>query len=318
MHVVPAGPAGAHLRVLARHAAEGDEQPCVRRQRPPIGVVGHETVHGVDDVRHDHPPGAQAVGVVVPHVPANAVQEAVQLALRVVKAPRAGPTVRATEEGLVTLLLAHAAQLTSHQLQGPVPGHLHERLTASQRRTCAWALLKPAAPHRRGSHAGPLPVGLQHGQADGGGVRVLGQCGQRAHRAIGARTPYQLVSAPVGSREFAGSKGHDGILQSKRLCAAPLVRPGAPLSGAPVGRGRMDSDLPLVACQKTLFSFGWHRLVGVVRLLPSDRWCEPPGPAEFSPEPAPPRATPRSSPALRCVPWTTSGLWGYTGCGWGR
>ncbi|MCY1526730.1 hypothetical protein D9M68_617690 [compost metagenome] len=85
--------AGADLRVLGRHAAEGNEQGGMPGQHIPGGVDSHQFIHGGHDMRHQHACGSQAVGIGVAHIAADGVQEAVDLALGMMKAPGAGPAV---------------------------------------------------------------------------------------------------------------------------------------------------------------------------------------------------------------------------------
>ena len=66
---------------------------------------------GPDDARHDHPGGAEAVGVSGKGISAKEFQEPMQLALGVVEASRTGPAVRAAVDGLVAVGVDDPTQL---------------------------------------------------------------------------------------------------------------------------------------------------------------------------------------------------------------
>ncbi len=101
-----------------------------------------------------HRGGAEAVAVHVPHVAAEAVQEPVHLALRVVEPARAGPAVRAAVHRFRPVIAVDPAQLPGQQVQRHVPGHRHERPVAAPRSTRA--VVQPALAHVRHGDAGPV------------------------------------------------------------------------------------------------------------------------------------------------------------------
>ena len=164
------GPTRADLGVLGWHAAEADEQLRVPCHDAPAGVLGEQLLHGCHDVRHQHPGGAQAVGVGMPDVPADAVEKAVHLALRVVKAPCARPAVGAAENRRVAVLLAHAIELARHQIQRFGPVDLDEGIAAAplarRVRRIAASGQQPAATHGGPAHTHRATGGVQHRQAD--------------------------------------------------------------------------------------------------------------------------------------------------------
>ena len=84
---------GADPRVLHVHPAERDDQLGVFEDRLPRCRAAEHLVGATDDVGEDHLGRAERVAVDRPGVTANAVQEAVQLALRVVKPTGARPAV---------------------------------------------------------------------------------------------------------------------------------------------------------------------------------------------------------------------------------
>ena len=127
---MPAGAAGAHHRVLDRDAAEADEQLGVPLEHRPRRGPIQELAHRSDDVRHDDGLGAVAVGVLTAHVAAQAVEEPVELALRVVEAAGAAPAVRAAVDGRAAVPLVHTRELARQHPEGRRPAHGHEGLGA--------------------------------------------------------------------------------------------------------------------------------------------------------------------------------------------
>jgi hypothetical protein len=129
-------------------------------------------IHRRDDVRHQHP-RAQAVRVGMAHVAADAVEKAVHLALRVVETACAGPAIGAAENGAIAVLLAHACQFASHQVEGLVPLHLDKRILSAQvacrLRQVTAPCLQPAATDGRPAHPQWSACRIEHGQADGEG-----------------------------------------------------------------------------------------------------------------------------------------------------
>ncbi len=172
-HDVFADAARADLRIFCGHAAEADKQRGVLFEHAPAGVQRVHFIHGRHDVRHQHARRAQAVGVGMPHITAHGIEEAVHLALRVVKAPGAGPAVGTTEDRRVAVRLAHALQFTGNQVQRFVPRYLYELFLAAQPalRICCFAARcgKPAAPHGRPLHTQRTLDGVQHAQSYGRG-----------------------------------------------------------------------------------------------------------------------------------------------------
>jgi hypothetical protein len=140
---IPAGvePAAQHvpaltpvldLAVLDRHPPEGHHQFGVLRDLDEVGLLVHVVVEGEPEhVRGDDMAGCDRVVVDRIGVPADRVEEAVDLALGVVEAAGAGPAVAAPEDRLVAVLVADPVQLGGEQVEGHLPFHLHERLPAA-------------------------------------------------------------------------------------------------------------------------------------------------------------------------------------------
>ena len=78
-------PAGGHREVLRRDAAEAHQQLGVRGEQRPRGERPQQVGPAAEDPREQHLRRADAVGAPRTDVTAEAVQEAVQLALRVVE-----------------------------------------------------------------------------------------------------------------------------------------------------------------------------------------------------------------------------------------
>ncbi len=76
-----------------------------------------------------------------------------QLALRVMKTPRAAPAIAAAENSLIAVLMPDSLQLAGDQIQRDLPGNLDERLLTTQIRPPT-GLLKKTAAYRRASDAG--------------------------------------------------------------------------------------------------------------------------------------------------------------------
>ena len=194
---VPARAARAHHGVLEREAAEADEEVRVTLDHRP----GHRPVevaaHVADHVRHDHGQRPVAVAVLPPDEAAEAVEEAMELALRVVEAARAGPAVGASVDGLTAVLVVDAAKLAREEVDGRRPAHRHEGLGAAAP-VRAGAAVEPAGPdHGLGD---PRPVAKAPGDVAEerrgvGIVRVWVDGDDRAAR------DFRLEGAPVGRVE---------------------------------------------------------------------------------------------------------------------
>ncbi len=201
LDVMLGGAAGIDLAVLVRHAAEGDEELAVLGHHVPRRVHGHQLVHRRHDVRHQHARGAQAVGILVAHIAADRIQEAMDLALRMMEAAGARPAVGAAEDRAVGMRVLDALQLLGDEIERLVPLDLDEgspgRASQARRR----AFLQPALAHRWPAHAQPRHLVGQHVQADRRGIGILGE-GMQA-RGLAVVVVLDLVDAPMGGGEGA-------------------------------------------------------------------------------------------------------------------
>ena len=143
-------PARRHREVLRRDAPEAHEQLGVRGDQRPRGELAQQVGPTAEDPREHHLGRADAVGVQRADVPAEAVQEAVHLALGVVEAPGAGPAVRAAEHRLRARAAVDAGELGGEPVEHLVPAHSDERVCASGHIRPGAALQPPAAHHRLG------------------------------------------------------------------------------------------------------------------------------------------------------------------------
>ena len=143
--------ARAHPGVLRVHAAEGDDELRVLEdglpRRRPAQHLGRAAHH----VREDDVRGAERVRVDRRRVAAEAVQEPVQLALRVVEAAGAGPPVGPAEDRLVAVLLPHPTQLGGDPFDRLAPLDLDEVVGAAGR-VGPRPPLEPAPADRRPLH----------------------------------------------------------------------------------------------------------------------------------------------------------------------
>ncbi len=121
-HRVPPDAAGIHLRVLRRQSAERHDQfRVLGDHRPGRRAIEHETGEIADDMRHQRAHRRIAVCVDRGRVAADAVEESVQLALRVMEPASARPAIGAAENRLLPCALrtrsssAAASALASSQ-----------------------------------------------------------------------------------------------------------------------------------------------------------------------------------------------------------
>lgn len=138
--------AGVDLGVLERDAAEHHHQLAVLGDGRPVGRPGQDLAQGADDVRQDHLGRGVAVGVDRAGVAARHVEEAMDLAMGVVKAPRARPAVGAGIDRLRPVLAPHPRDLTRDQVEGLVPVERHEGLGAAAGAVAAVPPFEPAGP----------------------------------------------------------------------------------------------------------------------------------------------------------------------------
>ena len=195
---VAAHAARGDARILEGHAAEGEHHIGVLGQLLERHVLARDLLHRRDDMRQQRGRSTGAVGVDGAHVAADGgVQKTMDLALRVVKASGAGPTVGAAEDRLAAMGLLYPAQLVGQQVEHLVPLHL-DIVIAAAPRVGTGAVVEPALAHHGPGHADRVAQRVPQVLDDRIGVRVLGV---RLHAQIGSvpgrgkRTPMRTVGA---------------------------------------------------------------------------------------------------------------------------
>ncbi len=140
--------AAADIVVLHRHAAKGEDQRACLRQLGPANVVAGDRRLRGDDVRQDHRRRAGTVRVDRADIAAGEVQKAVELVLRVVEAPGAGPAIGPAEHRARPMRGIDPAQFGGDAVERLGPGDRDKFVRASppvRPRTT----LQPATPHHR-------------------------------------------------------------------------------------------------------------------------------------------------------------------------
>ncbi len=89
--------AAADIVVFERHAAKGQHQRALAHQFGPADIIAGDRPLRADDMGQDHRRGTRAVAVDRADIAPGEVQKAVDLVLRIVKAPGAGPAIGAAE-----------------------------------------------------------------------------------------------------------------------------------------------------------------------------------------------------------------------------
>jgi hypothetical protein len=136
-----------HGRILRRQPTESNNQ---------LGVLGDDRLGGgiredpsriPQNIGQQNLRGTVAVGVDAAHISAQTVEEAMNLALGVMKPAGTGPTIGPPVHRLRPVLAVDPPQLTGQQIQRGLPGHRHERIIAAPRR--ARTPIQPAPAHIR-------------------------------------------------------------------------------------------------------------------------------------------------------------------------
>ncbi len=194
---VPAESAGVDLGVLQRRAAEQHHGPGVPFDVPGGRRVKHQAVErNAQHVRNHHLGRAAGIGVDRARVATEQVEKAVDVALGVVKAPRAGPSVRAAVDGLVAMGFPDMRQRVRRQLQSRVPVHGHEWLHATAGPVAVPGALQVAGPHHGLRDAATRVETVQKRLPDGRGMRVFGIGVDSRHLHT---IRFHQVIAPVGA-----------------------------------------------------------------------------------------------------------------------
>jgi hypothetical protein len=134
-----------HHGVLQRHAAECQHDLGLGRDLLPGHIALGDVFVARQDLRQQHRRCARRIGVDRAHIAAHRdVQEAVNLALGVMKAARAGPAVGAAKDRTGTADIADAHQLATQQVERLFPAHRNVFVAAAAV-VGTGATLEPAA-----------------------------------------------------------------------------------------------------------------------------------------------------------------------------
>ena len=198
-----AGAAAGHHAVLQRHATEGEHDIAVLDDLLPGYVALGQFLVVADDVRHHDGGGTRTIGVDRFDVAAHRdVQEAMDLALRVVKAAGARPAIGAAEHRARTEIVAHAGEFGAEQVQRVLPGHRNELVAAAARVRPALSF-EPAAAHHRLRDARAMPQGARKIVDD---LVRIGIAGMRTNLEFIA-LPARRKHAPMGGMGAEGCVG---------------------------------------------------------------------------------------------------------------
>src|SRR5690242_11598352 len=103
----------------------------MRGEDVPGRMLGVEIVDGPHHMRHDHPAGGEAVGIDMPNIATDRIEEAVHLALGMVEAAGARPAIGAAEYRLIAVLRPNARELPGDAPEGFLPRYFDERFAAA-------------------------------------------------------------------------------------------------------------------------------------------------------------------------------------------
>ena len=146
------GAAAVDLRITQRQAAERDEQLTLARQLGKVGMLAVQRAQRTEYMRQDALARRAAVGIGAGGIAAKALKEAMQLALRVMETPGAGPAVGTAENRFIAAARFDRIQFTRQQIERHLPAHLHERLFTAPL-AGSRAILQIAGAHRRTANA---------------------------------------------------------------------------------------------------------------------------------------------------------------------
>ena len=213
---VAADAAAGNHRVLRCHAAEGNHQLGFRGDVVPGDGAARNVLIRPHRMGQDHGGGAGAIAVDGPDITAERVQEAVDLALCVMKPSGAGPAIRPAIHRFGAVRLVHAAQLCGEQVQRLRPFQLDEAVAATLR-IRAGATFQPPLAHCRPGDAGFVPRG-------GGDVaqdrRRIGIAGVRFDHQRVAVAP-RAEGAPMGEMRVLDGWFQPGSFHQRRAAGAP-------------------------------------------------------------------------------------------------
>ena len=191
---VPPNPAGIDLPVLERNAAKRNQQTGMTDDRRPAGGVGQEHVDIAQDVRKDDFAGGKTVGIDGSDIPAYAIEETVNLALRMVKPACARPSIGSGIDGAVSVVPANAVEFVRDNLLGFLPGDPDERVCTAPIAGRPRPQIEPALSNGRCPDSGRAVENIDDSRADRRDVRVLFESVQCLDSAVSGLDP---VCSPV-------------------------------------------------------------------------------------------------------------------------
>ena len=216
-------PTGLDLRGARRQRAkhhQGLRMLGDAVQRAGLAAAGFGTTQGV---AQDHLARGDAVGVDMAGVAAHQTHQSAQLLRRVVKAPAAGPAIRARKHRAGAMLCAHALDFSGRQIKRLVPAHGHKFVVGVAR--AGPPVTKPRGTHHGLRNAVRRIGPKRHRMHDGRGRRV-GPEGLDTHDAPAFNA--QRVSAPMAAMGEA-LHGHVPASRLTKVCSVPSkARPHQP------------------------------------------------------------------------------------------
>src|SRR5262249_39708780 len=140
----------------------------------PGGHGAERRVHGADDVRDDHRGRTGTVIGDLAHEAAEAVEEAIELALRVVEHARAGPA-RTGIDRFIAVGALDPAEFRGDEVERLVPRHSDKWLDAAPRTVTPHAVLQPALAYHRPFDPARGVHRARHGGDDAAGLGIFGK-----------------------------------------------------------------------------------------------------------------------------------------------
>jgi hypothetical protein len=175
---VVADATGTDLGILRWHATECDDQLGMLRDHRPGRVVTHQAAKTTDDVRQQDLRRGVAMRVDRRSIAAAKIEEAVQLALRMVEAPGAGPAVGPAKDRRVAMQAPNPGDLGGDEAVGVIPRHGDEGF-APAAFPAGWAVPQPTLPHHRLADTQRVIQRAGYGLSDRRRVRITWQRVQR-------------------------------------------------------------------------------------------------------------------------------------------
>src|SRR5690554_5108572 len=133
----------SHLAIFDGHSAKRDKQFAVVPKNVPARRAIDHGVKVTKHIRKRHFCGGVTIGVNRVGKPANRVEKALELALRVVKAASTRPAIGATVDRLTPELTANPLQFATDKLYGLFPRNLDEIIASPPSVTVCRPLLQP-------------------------------------------------------------------------------------------------------------------------------------------------------------------------------